>query len=330
MMTLLLSQADVRKALSMKDAVQAVEEAFAQFASGRVEMPQRTVMHMPEEDALAAFMPGYIPGMGALGIKAVSLFRRNREIGLPSIHGVVLLMDSNTGQISAIMDGAYLTAIRTGAASGVATKYLAREDAEVAAILGAGVQGVTQLEAVCEVRSITSAWVYDTDEDAAAQYAEQMGARGGRIPADIRVASSVDEAVGEADVICTATTAKTPILDGETLPAGVHVNAIGSHAPGIREIDTATILRSKVVCDSTSACLEEAGDLLLPIQEGAFSAEDIYGDLGDVIVGSLPGRQAEDEITLFKSVGLALQDVSTAVRAYREAKNQGIGMEFAL
>jgi alanine dehydrogenase len=280
MKTLLLSQADVIETLQMRDAIRAVEEAFVEFASQDLDMPQRHVIDIPENDGLSAFMPCYIRGMGALGIKTVSLFRRNRDLGLPSIHGVVLLIDSETGVVASIIDGAYLTAVRTGAASGVATKHLARDDAEVVAILGAGVQGMTQLEAVSEVRGIATVWVYDIDREAAASYAEVMGERGGPIPTEIRVAASVREAIEEADVICTATTSKIPIFDGKDLRPGVHVNGIGSHAPGIRELDTTTILRSKVVCDDVSACLEEAGDLLIPIEEGMFSPDDIYGDLG--------------------------------------------------
>jgi len=330
MRVLLLSEADVRKVLHMGDAVAIVEKAFAEFASGSVNMPQRPVIAVPEHDGAAYFMPCYLPEMGALAIKVVDGFKGNPAKGLPFIHGVIVLINNETGAISSVMEGGYITAVRTGAASGVATKHLSREDSQVAAILGAGVQGVTQLEAICEVRDIKSVWIYDTNDEIASRYVREMKDRGGRIPADIRIASSPGEAVQKADIVCTATTSKVPIFDGGDLQPGVHVNGIGSHSPGVRELDTTTIVRSKVVCDYVSACLSEAGDLQIPIEEGRFKPEDIHGDLGDVIVGKLPGRESGEEITLFKSVGLAFQDASTALHIYKEAKKKGIGSEIEL
>ncbi len=326
-MTLLLSRADVEKALNMKDAVELVEKGFVEFGKGGVDMPQRPVILVPEHDGLAGFMPALVKEMGALAIKTVTAFKGNPKRGMPTIFGTVTLLDVETGITLAIMDGGYLTAVRTGAASGVATKYLAKKDARVAAIFGAGVQGSTQLEAVCTVRKISEVRVFDTNREAAEKFAREMSGRG-PIPARIEVAGSAKEALAGADVVATATTSPTPIFDGDDLSPGVHINGVGSHAPKVRELDTKTIVRSKVVCDSVEACLVEAGDLLLPIAEGAFKESQVYGGLADVISGKLPGRESDEEITLYKSVGLAFQDAVAALHTYEKAKSQGLGEEF--
>ncbi len=330
MQVLLLSEADEKKVLSMKEAIDILEKAFAEFTSGGVAMPLRPVINVPEHEGMSSFMPCYLPKMGALAVKAVSVFRNNAAKGLPSIYGVVTLIDNETGAVLSVMNGGYLTALRTGAASGVATKYLAREDAHVVAIFGAGVQGRTQLEAVCEVRDIKAAFVYDSVKERAEQFVREMSGLGGKFPGEWHIASSPTEALRAADIICTTTTSKTPIFDGAELRPGVHINGVGSHAPGMRELDTTTVVRSKIVCDSAAACLAEAGDLLIPIQEQRLKKEDLCGDLGEVILGKRPGRQSRDEITLFKSVGLALEDASTALSVYRRARESKIGAEFEL
>jgi alanine dehydrogenase len=325
--TLLLSRSDVQQALSMEDAVELVERGFIEFGEGGVDMPQRPVISLPEQDGLVAFMPALVRGMGALAIKTVTAFKGNPKKGLPTIFGTVTLLDKETGVPLSIMDGGYLTAVRTGAASGVATRHLAKKDARIAAIFGAGVQGTTQLEAICTVRNISEVRVFDTDRKAAERFAEEMSGRG-PVPANVKVAGSAKEALAGADVVATATTSPTPIFDGDDLSAGAHVNGVGSHAPGVRELDTRTIVRSKIVCDSVEACLVEAGDILIPIEEGALKESDIHGGLADVISGKLPGRESDEEITLFKSVGLAFQDAVTALHAYEKAKSQGLGVEF--
>lgn len=326
-MTLLLSRADVEKALSMEDAIGLVEKGFAEFGKGRVDMPQRPVIFVPEHDGLAGFMPAMVQEMGALAIKTVTAFKGNPKKGLPTIFGTVTLLDSETGLTLSIMDGGYLTAVRTGAASGVATKYLAKKDASIVAIFGAGVQGATQLEAICTVRDIREVRVFDTNREAAERFCGEMSGRG-PIPANVEAVDSARDALSGADVVATATTSPTPIFDGDDLSPGVHINGVGSHAPKARELDTTTVVRSKIVCDSVDACLVEAGDLLIPIAEGALKESGVYGGLADVINGKLPGRVSDDEITLFKSVGLAFQDAVTALHTYQKAKSSGLGQEF--
>ena len=326
-MTLLLSGSDVQRALSMEDAIDLVERGFVEFGEGTVDMPQRPVIFVPEHNGLAGFMPALVRGMGALAIKTVTAFKDNVKKGLPTIMGTVMLLDPETGTPLAVMDAGYLTALRTGAACGVATKYLAKKDARVATIFGAGVQGATQLEAICTVRNISEVRVFDTDRAAAERFAREMGGRG-RIPVNVEVVNSPKDALAGADVVATATTSPSPIFDGDDLSPGVHINGVGSHAPKARELDTKTVIRSKIVCDSVAACLVEAGDLLIPIEEGALNKSDIHGGLAEVICGQLPGRQSNEEITLFKSVGLAFQDAATALETYRKARAMGLGMEF--
>ena len=231
-----LSQNDVRRAVSMAQAIEIVKKAFAQLSAGEAVVPIRTQLEVVRHEGITLFMPAYLQESDDLGVKIVSVFPRNLERGLPTIHALVAVVDAETGCPVAVMDGTYLTALRTGAASGAATDLLARTDARVAAVFGAGAQGRTQLEAVCQVRDIEKAWVYDVNREAAEKYAEEMRRRGGRFPADIVVASSSSsEAVREADVICTATTATSPVFADADLKAGVHINAVGSDAPDKQE-----------------------------------------------------------------------------------------------
>lgn len=327
-MALLLSKEDVRKVLTMPDAIRIMEQAFAELARGTAVMPQRPVINVPEQQGLTAFMPALLPSLGAFAIKVVSVFKSNAARGLPSIHGVVAVLSPETGQVIAVMDGGYLTAVRTGAVTGVAAKYMARKNARVVLVFGAGVQARTQLEAVCAVHKLEKVLVHDVMPGAAKAYAQQMAGYNG-IPKDIAVVTSVPEAVRAADIIVTATTSSTPIFDGHDVKPGTFVSGVGSHSPGARELDEVIVTRAKIVCDLTAACLVEAGDLMIPISEGKLRKEDIRGDLGDVILGKVRGRQNDQEITLFKSVGLAIQDASVALQVYRTAKEKGIGTEFS-
>jgi len=327
-MALLLSKSDVQQLLSMDETIEVVEEAFRQFALGSVIMPQRTVIRVEDCHGLHLGMPAYIGGeMDALALKVVTIYPDNpTKKQLPTTIGTLLLNDPTTGAPLAVMDAGYLTAMRTGAVSGVATKYLAREDAKKVGVFGAGVQARTQLWAICTVRDIKSAVVYDVDSEACQVYGKEMTDRLG-IPV-----SPVDDpgsAVEGMDVIIAASSAAEPVFDGTWLEPGQHINGIGSHSPNARELDTTAMVRAKVVLDWTDACLVEAGDLIIPLDEGAISKEHIHAGLGEVVAGFKPGRENDEEITLFKSVGLAIQDVSTANLVYRKAREVGLGVEFA-
>ncbi len=325
-----LSRADLKRALPMSEAIEAVKEAYLQLSTGQATVPLRTPLDIPRHGGLALFMPGYLIRSDQLGLKVVSVFPDNRSRGLPIIHALVALFDAATGRPQAVMDGTYLTALRTGAASGAATDLLARQDAQVAAIFGAGVQGRTQLEAICHVRDIIKVKVYDLVPQRAEEYVAEMRARRHPIPEDITLARSPREAVDGADIICTATTSTSPVFANGDLKVGVHINGIGSYTPEMQEIDEETVRRAKVVVDSREACWTEAGDLIIPLQKGLIDREDIHAELGEIIAGAKPGRTTPQEITFFKSVGIAVQDVATASRALQAAERMGLGVEVEL
>jgi len=326
----LLSRNDVQRALSMRECIEVVKAAFAQLSAGEANVPLRTQLPVPAHEGVTLFMPAYLAQSGDLGAKIVSVFPRNLARGLPTIHAVVVVVDGETGVPVALMDGTTLTALRTGAASGAATDLLARPDARVVAIFGAGTQGRTQLEAVCAVRPIARALVFDADPDQAARYVAEMRARGAPFPADIRVAASPAEAVRPADVICTATTSTTPVFAGRDVRPGTHINAIGAYTPQMQEVDAETVCRAKVVIDSRQAALVEAGDLVIPLQQGLIAESHIHAEIGEIVAGHKPGRESDDEITVFKSVGVAVQDVAAARRVLDRAAELGLGIEVEL
>ncbi|MBM4464533.1 MAG: hypothetical protein FJ014_03015 [Chloroflexi bacterium] len=324
-----LSKQDVQQAVPMREAIEIVKDAFAQLSAGKAVVPLRTQLPVERHAGVALFMPAYLSESDDLGVKIVSVFPRNLEMGWPTIFALVVVVEASTGRPLAVMDGTYLTALRTGAASGAATDLLARQEARVAAIFGAGAQGRTQLLAVCEVRDIERAWVYDVNPQAAERCVQEMRGKG-RIPADLKIASSPAEAAREADVICTATTSKTPVFADEDLKPGVHVNAVGSFTPQMQEIPEQTVRRARLVVCSREACLAEAGDLIIPIVKGLITEGDIYAELGEIAAGIRPGRENPDEITLFKSVGNAVQDVSVARALLTRAEMLGLGIEVEL
>ncbi|MGQ9803404.1 MAG: ornithine cyclodeaminase family protein [Anaerolineae bacterium] len=323
----ILSHSDVRRALPMREAVEAMKRAFAQLSTGQADVPLRTPIHVPRHNGLTLFMPAYLAADDQMAVKIVSVFNDNPARGLPLIHALVVVVDAETGRPVAVMEGGSLTALRTGAASGAATDLLSRPDAAIVAVFGAGVQGRTQLEAVCAVRPIREAWVYDVDPQRAQAYAREMGEPLG-IP--VHVATSPAEAVRQADVICTATTSTTPVFDDADVRPGTHINAVGAYTPQMREIPTETVLRARVVIDHRTASLAEAGDLLIPIQEGRMTEQHIWAELGEIAAGLKPGRLSPDEITLFKSVGVAVQDVAAAAAVLEAARRQNLGVEISL
>jgi len=325
-----LRREDVQQAISMTQAIEAVKGAFAQLSGGRANVPLRTQLPVPQHDGVTLFMPAYLEETNSLAVKIVSVFPNNLDQGLPTIHALVIVVDAATGQPIAAVDGTYLTALRTGAASGAATDLLARSDAQQVAIFGAGTQGRTQLQAVCEVRQVAKVWVYDTVRARAEQYAAEMRQKGGKIPTNIEVADSPADAVAGADIICTATTSSTPVFHDASLKPGVHINGIGSYTPQMQEIDEATVARAKIVVGSRSACLAETGDLIIPLGKGLISESDIHAELGEIVLGWKPGREAEQEVTFFKSVGNAVQDAAVARLALLAATEKGLGIQVEL
>jgi len=324
---LLLNQNDVMKVLDMAQCMEIVEKAFAELASGTAVLPLR--INLFTEEGLALYMPAYLKEMGVLACKVVTSYVNNpAKHNLPTIMGKVLLQDPETGDVTCIMDGGYLTAVRTGAASGVATRYLAREDkGQKVGIFGAGAQARTQLWAMTIARDITKACVYDVDDEAVSRFITEMT---DKLKLDIIKATSPEQVLEEADIICTASSSPTPLFDGSKVREGTHINGVGSHTPKAREMDTAIIKRSKVIADSYDACLREAGDIIIPIEEGAIDKSHLHAELGEVITGKKSGRADAREITLFKSNGLAIQDVAAARLVYDKAVQDGIGTSVEL
>lgn len=321
----LLSADDVRQALPMGEAIATMKSAFGQLSAGQADVPLRNRIALPKQEGVSLFMPAYLGQSDDLAIKIVSVYPHNLRQGLPMIHAAVLVLDAATGRPLALLEGGSLTAIRTGAGSGAATDLLARADASTVAILGSGVQARTQLEAVCTVRQIRAVRVYSPSQDHAAAFAAEMAGQG-PVPVDVRAASNPAEAVYGADIICTATTSTTPVFPGADLQPGAHINAVGSFTPQMQEVDLETIQRSLVVVDSLESAMEEAGDLLVPLANGDIDKDHIYAELGQIINGQKPGRQSPEQITYFKSCGVAVQDAAAARVALERAKAENLGV----
>ncbi len=323
---LILTRSDLEKVLSMKDVIEVVERAFVELAKGTAILPMRASVALSKTEGWMGVMPAYLERMGSLSTKIVTVFDKNLEKGVPTIMATVMLNSSETGAPLAMMEGTFITAMRTGAVTGVATKYLAREDAKTVGVFGAGVQARTQLRAVCAVRNIEKAFVCDIIEERADVYADEMAEKL-CIPVE---KCSPNDIVKQSDIIVMATTAKTPVFDGSLVKPGTHLNLIGSFKPWVREVDEMVIKMSKIVVDQKSAALEEAGDIIIPLKAGKITEEHIYAELGELVTGIKPGRTSDSEITLFKSVGLGIQDCAAAWLAYTKAKEKKLYKEIDL
>ncbi|MEM2938926.1 MAG: ornithine cyclodeaminase family protein [Candidatus Bathyarchaeia archaeon] len=325
-MVLMLSRSDLEKVLTMKDVIEYVEMAFLELQMGTAILPMRATITLAEKHGWIGVMPAYLGKMGSLSTKIVTVFEKNLEKNMPTIIATIILNDSETGAPLAIMDGTLVTAMRTGAVCGVATKYLARKDSKIVGIFGAGVQARTQLMAMCVVRNIERAFVHDVIKERAESFAKEMS-KVLRIPVEVCEPS---ELVVQSDIIVTATTSKTPVFDGKWVKPGTHLNLIGSFKPDVREVDETVIKKAKIVVDQKSAALEEAGDIIIPLKAGIITENDIYAELGELAAGLKPGRKSDSEITLFKSVGLGIQDCAAAWLAYTKAREKGVGIEVEL
>jgi ornithine cyclodeaminase len=326
---LILNANEVRQALPMAECIAAMKQAYAALSSGAAEVPLRTRLAVKPHDGISILMPAFVDEKDgqALAIKIVSLFNKNPARGLPLIHATVLVFDPETGAIEAVLEGGSLTAIRTGAGCGAASDILARPDAKNVAIFGAGVQARTQLEAVCEVRTIERAWVYDTNAQKVKEFLVEMAGRG-HIPNDLRPARDPAEALREADIVSTATTSNKALFGDSDLRSGTHINAIGSYTLDMQEIPSATVARAVVTVDSRSAAQVESGDIAVPLQKGLIKEKDIV-EIGEVLLGKASGRISPEQITLFKSVGVAVQDAMAGRLAVANARKLGLGTEVA-
>src|SRR6266545_4825098 len=325
---LVLSATDVRRAAPMPAAIDAVAAAFAQLSTGEAIVPLRVALGQPKHDSHTFFMPALLAESNALGLKVVSVFPHNQaRHQLPSIHALVVLIDAETGRPLAAMDGTYLTALRTGAASGAATRALARPGARVLALFGAGAQAPAQALAVCAVRQIERVWVVNRGRARAEALLATLQATG--LAAELRIADSPAAALAAADVVCCATSAATPLFADGDLRPGTHINGVGSFTPAMAEVPPETVGRARVVVDQRAAAWAEAGDLIQARAAGQLD-EGRVAELGEVIAGRAPGRSDADQITFFKSVGNAVQDLAVGQLALAEARRLRLGVEVAL
>ncbi len=325
---LVLSATDVRRAAPMPAAIDAVAAAFAQLSTGEAIVPLRVPIGQPKHDSHTFFMPALLAESNALGLKVVSVFPHNQaRHQLPSIHALVVLIDAETGRPLAAMDGTYLTALRTGAASGAATRALARADARVLALFGAGAQAPAQVQAVCAARQIERVWIINRSRARAAALVETLQALG--IQSELKIADSSSVALTDADVICCATSSPAPLFDDADVRPGTHINGVGSFTPALAEVPPATTARALVVVDQRAAAWAEAGDLIQARQAGALDEARVV-ELGEIIAGRAAGRADDRQITFFKSVGNAVQDVAVGQLALAEARRLGLGVEVAL
>jgi ornithine cyclodeaminase len=322
--TVVLSRDDITQLLPMAECIDLMAEALATLARGDAILPLRPMIRLPDSPNIFALMPAYLGSPRAVGVKVLTVFPVNHGTPIDAHQGAVLLFEAEHGRLLAILDATTVTAIRTAAVSGVATRLLAREDAEALAILGAGTQGRMHLEAMTAVRPIRRVWVWSRTTEHARRLAHIATERFG-LHAD--VAPSPAHAVERASIVCTTTASPTPVVEGDWLRPGTHINAVGACIPTTRELDTRAVTRARLYVDRRESALAEPGDILTPLAEGAIEPTHIIAEVGELLVdgGRRLGRQSDDDVTLFKSLGLAIEDLAAARRIYDRAVATGAG-----
>ena len=303
----ILNKKQINKIVAMNEAIEAMKTAFVQLSNGEALIPTRLSTDVPDKNAISLVMPAYSLDSPYYTVKVVSVNYSNPQKGLPLLHSSVQVFDASKGNIVATLDGESVTAIRTGAVSGLATGMLAKKDAKVGAVFGTGVQAKSQVEAILAMKNLEKILVFSRTKESAKLFCNLIYDTFG-----IKASTGNTDSLKEADVICTATPSKKPLFDHGDLNPGVHINAIGSFKPHMQEIPVETVINSKVIVDKKETCTVEAGDLIIPVEEGIWSFDLVHGELGQVISGEVSGRDSEDEITLFKSVGNAIQDLALA------------------
>jgi len=321
-----LNGSDIRSSVTMRECIDVMKMAFELLSAGKSVVPQRLVMEIPPADGRLLIMPSFAQKYQHAGLKLVSLFHENPTRGMPLIQAVMMLVDAVDGRIRALLDGETLTALRTGGASGLATNFLARKDAKTAAIFGAGVQAETQLAAICAVRPIQKVLVFGRNHKKTADFVRRMQER---FEISVSVAKSPEQ-LREAQIICTATTSSNPVFSDAHIAADVHINGVGSYRANMREVPGETVKRAKVIVDQRAACLAEAGDIVIPIQQNQIVEKHVFAELGEVVSGEKKGRISPKEITFFKSVGNALQDLALAHYVFQTAEKLNLGQVIKL
>jgi ornithine cyclodeaminase/alanine dehydrogenase-like protein (mu-crystallin family) len=323
---LILNAAEVRELLPMAECIRLISGALSSLQKGEVFQPLRTIIRPPAAKGLLGLMSAYRGGrQPALGLKAITVFPENPAHGLDAHQGAVLLFSVDTGELSALINASAITALRTAAVSAVATDLLARRDANELTIIGAGVQARTHLRAIAAIRSLRRARIVSRDPAHSRQCADELQRE---VSFAVEPVANVQEALKGADIVVTATSSREPVLDYTWLEPGVHINAIGTHSPASREIDSATMSHARLFVDSRESALNEAGDYLLAAAEGVVTADSILAELGELLVEAKPGRTTDTEITLFKSLGLAIEDIVCADYLFRTALDNKAGSWF--
>ena len=326
---LLLSREDIKKVFSIQEAVEADKKAFTLVADGKCDSPLRTKILAPKYDGCFLFMPAYAEEMEAASLKAVNIFPRNADCGLPVCPAQVLLIDGKTGVVTAVLDGTYVTQLRTGASTGAAFDLLAKKDCRRGALIGTGGQAACQLEAMIAVRKLEEVRVcalnYEKTERFVKQMQEELQSYGTKITA-VRTS---DEAIDDADLLVTVTPSSVPVFDGTKVKKGCTISCVGAYQHHMQELDPAILPRaSKIYFDSKEAVLSESGDILKPLEEGIITEKDFTGDIGEVAKGELAGRENDEEIIVYETVGVGAQDLVTAKAIYEKALKAGEGTQW--
>lgn len=326
---LLLSREDIKKVFSMKEAIEADKIAFKMFTDGKTEVPLRTQIVSEKRNGTFLFMPAYAPEIDTASLKTINIFPDNINKGLPSAPAQVLLIDGETGFVSSILEGNTVTQFRTGAASGVAFDVLGRKDAKEGALIGTGGQAATQLEAMVCARKLEVVRVFDTNFERTKTFSKAMEKELAHYGTKIIPTATSDDAIYSADLIVTVTPSTKPVFDGSKVKVGATVSCVGSYQPNMQEMDPVILERAaKIYFDSEQAVLSEAGDILIPLKNGTITNDDFTGDIGEVLLGNLVGRENDEEIIVFKTVGIGAQDLVTAKKIYDNAREQKVGTEW--
>lgn len=325
---LVISEKEIRTLYSMKDAIRDLERALKHYIEGEILNPHRTVLEFPEKNASALYMPSSMEPIGKTAVKVVTIFPNNPSIGKKTTQGVIILSDTNNGEHLACLNASYLTRLRTGAVSGIATKYLARATSSVVAVIGCGGMAVEQLQAVLEVRDIKKILLYNRTTEKAHIFADNIPALNPEYNGEIHIIENSDEAVSQADIVICSTRSETPVFSGKALKPGTHINGVGSYLPHMQEVDVETLHKcSKIVADTIEGVKDEAGDFIIPANTGEWSFTQLNGEIGELVTGRISGRESDEEITFFKSVGTAYFDLAVAAATYEKAIMQGVGIE---
>lgn len=329
---ILLTKEDMMSVFTMEEAIDAVKEALRLFSEGKSTVPLRTKIDLSEYNGQSLYMPAYVEGENsALGLKIISTYPDNINKDLPTSPSTMILMNVELGMVEAILNGTYLTQLRTGALQGAATDLLSRKDARIGALIGTGGQAAAQLEAMLTVRYLEEVRIMDIDKERAQKFVEEMSEKYAYFATKLIAVDSAEEAVTDADIITTVTTSPQATFPHEAVKAGAHVNGVGAYTPEMHEIPGELLARADIIVfDTMEGVLAEAGDIITPLREELINESDIDGELGDLILGEITGRESQEEITVFKTVGTAVLDVFTAAKILNKAKDAGIGQEIKL